>query len=360
MIKTIHYYIWLCMMSLFVLVGCDVHELPEESEEQVVPFLLNLDFDTEMPLYKEITYSRNGSKGVLAPYDIRYIINVYRTDEVRGESRVADMSYTITNTDLQNLNYSVQLELKEGSYTFRVWADYVDEGSESDKFYNTEDFAEIILADRKNHVGSNEYREAFRGFASATVDARASASENQVTVEMKRPMGKFKFVSTDVEAFYSRVVKELMEKRGLLKENESEADSKAVYDQLLQSIDINDFKVVIRYNAFMPCSFNMFTDKPADSWTGMSFDSRMIAENENEMSLGYDYIFVNGSETTLSISVEIYNTDGELMSSSNPVDVPIVRNKLTVVKGAFLTSKASGGVSINPGYDGDDYNIEIK
>ena len=77
------------------------------------------------------------------------------------------------------------------------------------------------------------------------------------------------------------------------------------------------------------------------------------------MTLGYDYIFVNGSETTLAISVEVYNRDGELMSSTNPINVPIVRSKMTVVKGEFLTSKATGDITINPGYDGEDYNIEI-
>jgi hypothetical protein len=103
----------------------------------------------------------------------------------------------------------------------------------------------------------------------------------------------------------------------------------------------------------------MFTDKPADSWTGMSFISQINVADEDGLSLGYDYIFVNGSETSLSISLEVYNREGELMSSTNPINVPIVRSKLTLVKGAFLTSTASGGVTINPGYDGEDYNIEI-
>ena len=145
----------------------------------------------------------------------------------------------------------------------------------------------------------------------------------------------------------------------MLMSADAESDTKAAYEQLLQSIDLGEFYVVFRYNAFMPCSFNMFTDKPADSWTGMSFTSRMYTENEMEMTLGYDYIFVNGTETTLAISVEVYNRDGELMSSTNPINVPIVRSKMTVVKGEFLTSKATGGITINPGYDGDDYNIEI-
>jgi hypothetical protein len=103
----------------------------------------------------------------------------------------------------------------------------------------------------------------------------------------------------------------------------------------------------------------MFTDKPADAWTGIAYTSTMRVEGDKAVLLGYDYIFVNGSETTLSISVEVYDKDGELMSSSNPVLVPIVRNKLTVVKGSFLTTLASGGVAINPSFAGDDYNVQI-
>ncbi len=364
--KTLRY-ISLCVMLLLAFAGCDVHEFPEERYDRV-PFLLHLDFNTDMPLHKEVVYTRSGeteTKGTAEHHDVRYIVNAYRTDNTRGENRVADTTFVFTKSDISDLNYTAHLQLPEGTYDFKVWADYVDVGSYEDKYYDTQDFAEIILADRENHSGSNDYRDAFRGCATATVTNPAyytgsvvGTIDNQATAEMKRPMGKFKFVSTDVEVFLSRVA-QMMKERGMLLSVDAESDTKAAYEQLLQSIDLGEFYVVFRYNAFMPCSFNMFTDKPADSWTGMSFISRMYTENEMEMTLGYDYIFVNGTETTLAISVEVYNRDGELMSSTNPINVPIVRSKMTVVKGEFLTSKATGGITINPGYDGDDYNIEI-
>ena len=341
------HYISLFVMSLIAFAGCDLHEFPEERPDRV-PFLLHLDFSTEMPMHKEVIYTRCGdtmTKGVYERHDIRYVINVYRTDNVRGENRVADTTFVFTKSDVTDLNYTASLQLPEGTYDFKVWADYIDSGSRDDKYYDTRDFSEIILADRESHSGSNDYRDAFRGYAAATVTnpayykgAAVDAIDNQATAEMKRPMGKFKFVSTDVKVFMDRV---------------------AQYGKSMQSIDSGEFYVVFKYNVFMPCSFNMFTDKPADSWTGMSFTGRMFTESETEMNLGYDYIFVNGTETTLAISVEVYNSDGEQMSSTNPINVPVVRSKLTVVKGEFLTSKATGGVTISPGYDGDDYNIEI-
>lgn len=358
------------MLSLFAFAGCDVHEFPEERNEKV-PFLLHLDFNQELPLYKEVLYTRGGSaqtKSAVEKHDIRYTINVYRTDNTRADNRQADTTYIFTKSDLEELNYTARLDLVEGEYDFKVWADYVNAGSTEDKYYDTSNFSEIILIDRENHSGSNDYRDAFRGYASATVTNPiyytgeiVNTIDNQATAEMKRPMGKFKFVSTDTEVFLSRVT-QMMREQGLLPSVSAIPGTKEYYEQMLQSVNLGDFYIVFKYN-FMPCSFNMFTDKPADAWPGMSFISRMtpetISEAGTEMNLGYDYIFVNGSGTTLSISLDVYNKDGVLMSSSNPVDVPIVRSKMTLVKGEFLTSKATGGVTINPGYDGNDYNREI-
>ena len=391
------------LLSISLFPACSVHQWPSDTPERM-PFLLHINFNTDLPLYQEIEASRaNGTKAPTDGHDMRYIINAYRTDKERSESRVADTTFVFTNTDLSNLDFTAPLELYEGTYTFRVWADYVDPSSKKDKYYDTEDFAEIILASKNNHPGSNDYRDAFRGYVTASVispnhytSSMANQIDNQATVEMVRPMGKYKFISTDVDRFILHVAQMMAAKGELANEdldyvadlvkeisaqqsgsstkgdNDSgqnsdgknngdgpNASDKDIWEQLLSRIDITQFKILFRYNVFMPCSFNMFTDKPADSWMGMTYTSTMKIEADKEVSLGFDYIFVNGTETTLSISVEVYDKDGELLSSSNPVMVPIVRSKLTVIKGAFLTTKASGGVTINPSFDGDDYNVEI-
>lgn len=354
-------------ISLFSMVACDVHEFPQETNVQV-PFLLHLDFTTELPLYKEIIHTRvdnSETKGFISNHNIRYTIKVYRNDLARNNSREADTTFVFTKSDVSDLNFTAPLQLPEGSYDFQIWADYVDVNSNADKYYDTSDFAEIILSDKLNHPGSNDCREAFRGYASATVLNPAyytgdmvSSIDNEARAEMKRPMGKFKFVSTDVDVFLARMV-QMMKEKGMLKDFEYDPDNSASSESVSKSIALSDFTVLFRYKLFMPCSFNMFTDKPAYAWKGMSFKSKMFTDDYKEMTLGFDYIFVNGSETTLSISVEVYSADGELMSSTNPIDVPIVRNKLTIVKGDFLTSKASEGITISPEFDGE-HNIEIK
>lgn len=360
--NTVYHILW-TLISLLSLVGC-VHEIPEEGLGNPVPFSLHLEFDTELPLYKEIYYSRNGQEGKQVPsYDIRYLVNAYRSTDLRSdESRKPDTTFVFTHQNIHQLDRTLPLELREGTYTFKVWVDYVDKGSETDLYYDTSDFSEIILAEKEDHPGSNDYRDAFKGSVTAVVrnpalytGAILNTIDNQAKVEMRRPMGKFKFITTDLEQFLTRVAK-MLEEEGAI----DKVDSKATYEQLLDLVELDDYEIRFRYNLFMPCSFNMFTDKPAGSWMGMSFKSLMHNENNKEITLGFDYIFVNGSETTLSITVEVYDKEGKQLSVSNPVNVPIVRSKLTVVKGDFLTSEASGGVSINPSFDSDDYNVEIQ
>lgn len=342
---------------LLLLTSCGVHEWPEEEWYADASVVLHLDFTTEMPLYTEIDYARNGEvHGSIGSHDIRYIVNVYRTDNKRAESRLPDTTVVVTKSSIFGLNHSIPLTLQDGTYSFRIWTDYVDVGTTTDKYYKTDDFSEIILMDRYNHSGSNDYRDAFKGSEKEVVVSGGTAQE--VVIGMKRPLGKFKFVSTDVTGFLNRVI-QLMQDRGFIMSDNMEPFSKDFYEQFLQSINLNDYEVLIRYDAYMPCSFNMFTDKPADSWTGMSFKSRMYPEGDMEMVMGYDYIFVNGAETTLAVSLEVYDRDGEKMSSTNSIMVPIVRSKLSVVRGEFLTAERAGGVTVNPGYDGDDYNVAI-
>lgn len=380
-------YIWHALILLLVVVGCDVHEFPEERYENV-PFKLHLNFTTEMTLYKEIGYTRgenmdDGSSAAFS-HDIRYIVKAFRELDSRNENRVADTTFVFTKADILDLNYTAQLYLPEGDYTFRVWADYVEHGTMSDKYYDTRNFEEIILPDPYNHVASTDFRDAFRGDVTASVintlyytpDA-AQGITNEATVEMSRPMGKYQFISTDLDAFITRVIDMMKEReaaqQGSKLSQERPGDmaagkSMAAFGPVLgesseltetQNINIRDFNVVMCYNGYMPCSYNMFTRKPAFAWNGITYKSKMRLLENNEVELGFDYIFVNGNETTVSVWVEVYDKDGVLMSKSKPEDVQIVRSKLTVVRGEFLSSKASGGVSIDPGYEGDDYNIKV-
>lgn len=346
--------------------GCSVHEFPREEGASRHPFLLHLDINSfrEMDFYQTIDYRTRtdddaaDSKATpitLTDFDLRYTINVYRSD-TRQFTRDADTTIVLTKTPVgDDYNMDVSLMLENSEYKFIAWADFVPRGTSADYFYTTSDFAEIILASRDPHRANTDFRDGFRGEQDATIDftgAMPDGYAQEATMAMHRPMAKFKFVSTDLDDFITRVIQIKMQQQGL-----SATDVRNDHD-MRADIDLSDYKIVFRYTGFMPCSLNMYTNKPADAWTGISFESQIAKLSETEAELGFDYVFVNGSESKVSVAVEVQDETGNVMARINPIDVPLVRNKLTVVRGAFLTATASGGASIDPGFDGD-YNIII-
>ena len=87
----------------------------------------------------------------------------------------------------------------------------------------------------------------------------------------------------------------------------------------------------------MPHAYSMYTDKPVDSSTGVMFESTLRKLSESEASMGFDYVFVNGKKSAVT----------------EPIEVPLKRSHHTTLTGMFLMSEASGGVTINPDFDGD-------
>ena len=202
------------------------------------------------------------------------------------------------------------------------------QGSVEDLYYNTSRFEYIALAEG-DHSGSNDRRDAFVG----TLVQEVTDEYAEAEVQMSRPMAKFNFISTDLQDFLGRVMENPVKSSG--------------------NASLGDYKVVFRYNGFMPSAYNQHTAKPTDSTTGVSFESTMTQLDDTEVEMGFDYVFTNGSESVVSVSVEVYDVDGTMLSRSKAFDVPLVRSKLTTVKARFLTSDAAGGVVVDPGYNGD-------
>ena len=109
----------------------------------------------------------------------------------------------------------------------------------------------------------------------------------------------------------------------------------------------------------MPSAFNMFTDKPADAWTGQSFEGKLTPISATEVELGFDYVFVNGKNTSVSVAVEIYDKEGNLIGNSPVIEVPLLRSQQTLVRGKFLTTQTGGSLGIDTEFDGA-YDIQIR
>lgn len=337
--------IFTLLAALSLLTGCDVHEFPELPEQPgKVALHLKLHYETDMPQWEyPITEARTviQSKSVQTSGEMRYIIRLYPLTKSSSLEALQEFIFTRDITDGYDAEFT--LDVPAGDYTIMVWSDLTENTGDNYRFYNAGDFSHIVL---QNNEGNNDYRDAFRSTHELTLstDLMGNAHET-VEIDMVRPLAKFEFVATDVEAFIDNEVKAALSRGESISE-----------DAPSRGINIEDYKVVFHYVGFMPNTFNMFTDKPSDSVTGVSFPGRILRLDDSEASLGFDYVFVNGVESAVSVQVGIYDNNGNLLSMTNPITVPLRRSKHTLLKGSFMMQDASGGVSIDPSYDGD-HNI---
>ena len=157
------------LLPVSLLVACDVHEFPIPVEPEKRQVVLNLSFDTDMPVHQVVDVRTRAS---IDPqdYDMRYTVCIYRADADGTFGRVEDVRTVVAKDDVTDPDNSIGIELEDGDYRFIAWADYVDAGTLDHKFFNTDDFAEIALL-TDSYSGGTEFRDAFHGTADATVSA---------------------------------------------------------------------------------------------------------------------------------------------------------------------------------------------
>lgn len=334
----------LLMLAVVVAAGslapsCDVHEFPEQHNTQR-NIILHLDFQTDLPEGQTVEYTTRTPAS--DNYDTRYQVRVYKVGDDGSTTQQACATIVETRNDVSDLDLNIRLTLEEGNYRFLVWTDFVAAGTTDDLYYDTDDFGEITV-NTVPYTGNTAFRDAFRGDCTATV---APVGTNDITVDMVRPLARYEFVTTDYDTFITRVLQAIQSRN-----TTDTVETKA--------IDLDDYRIVFRYTGYMPSAFNMFTDKPIDSSTGITFDGRISQLSDTEALLGLDYVFVNGKEASVQTDMQVYNAANEIIAATEPIDIPLERSKCTIVRGPFLTTTAAGSVGIDPGFDGD-WNIEIK
>lgn len=351
--RRIAQHILVCATLCLSLLSCNVHQWPEAPIPKV-DAKLTLTFDTELPLLAVIDRMNTSSASIdPADYDVRYRINAYPIAENGTVStKVAD-SWIFKRAEINVLDLHADIQIAPGKYRLHAWVDYVDNDSEEDKFYSTDEFTAIRLLGNE-HFGNNDFRDAFIGSTDIEVIPQFELDMPPVEahIHLGRPLAKFNFVSTDLEEFISRVLE--------ARAKEAAANGVVIPDEDLipSSVDLSEFRIVIRYAGFMPCEFNAFSNAPVDSRTNVMFDSKITPISGTEAMLGFDYVFVNGQRSTILISLSVYDKNNTLRSAVQNIEVPVERSKLTTIRGHFMTESAQGGVNLRTEFDGD-MNIYI-
>lgn len=343
----------LAACALLCITSCAVHEWPEPTPADVI---VNLDFDTQLPQYKVLNEEGTRASHDGRDYDIRYTIAAYRLLQDGSYAEEPFLLKVFSKDEIEELNASFRFSIDEGSYRFYVWTDFVLAGTQSDYFYNTTNFRRISL--QGAHEGNNDFRDAFSGSADLKVIRLGSReTPSTVTVQMRRPLAKFEFITTDLQEFITKTIEAMIRKEeaeAAAKAGETKSDG----DTKTPAVDLEKYTVVFFYSGYMPNAYNMMEGKPCDSATGVKFSSAISAIDNHDARLGFDYVFVNGEESSVMVTVALYDEEGTQLSISRQIEVPIKRSMLTTVRGSFLMQNTGGGVAIDPGFE-DEFNIYI-
>lgn len=321
------------MLLIATLSGC-VHDYPtmtEDGEEGVDPTLVEvntevtLDFEL-VPLELATETARSGSTKAAPDYRRRFIV------EARHDGKTEARQVTVLNEaepGNDKLALPVNLKLHAVEYTLVVWTDYVSAGTDADLYYNTENIENIACTEP--YTGSTNLRDCLYG--TAALDLRPYRDEwnakVQVQIEMVRPLAKYEIIATDVKDFLRKIKK--------------------------QREEGETYTITFSYGFYFPTAFNAVTGKPADSQAGVQFTTPLgvPTDGTEECTLGTDYVFVNGTESFVKLTMEIRDSGGTVISRTTGLEVPYRRGHLTTVRARFLTNEMSGGVDIDDEFEGD-------
>ncbi len=258
-------------------------------------------------------------------YDVRYILEVYNLDgSLKGELA----KERIVNTEDEAMETSFTLRLIPGrGYRFVVWADLVEEGTKTDLHYVTTDLKDIQL---KNALWklSDETRDAYTGIW----DEGTFSSTSNIRIELKRPLGKLRVVTTDIKDMFNVLPEE----------------------------------VTVEYTSGIYANFNAFTSQVVSGSKAQVVNSKTIKISENKytnewnadkvkenLTLFTDYYFAANEQEPISFTLDVKDNNGMAIPQvvfSTPI--PIQRNYLTTVMGPVLTDANSITVVVKDAFDG--------
>lgn len=235
----------------------------------------------------------------------RCILEIYQDGSLLDEGRKV--------VQINENKATFQAKLTNGEdYQLVLWADYSLDSS-TDTYYDTDspDGLKNISRITDTYVGNNDQLDAF--FASETF----TASENSVSVTLKRPFAQLNIYASDMDA--------------------------------LLNDEVKPATVSVTFNSVYT-SFNA-AEGIAGNEVSLSYANPVAIIGENAQ-MSYDYLFAPDTESTLNdFTMHFYNAAGVELPSYAFTNIPIQRNYRTHVTGNLQTVDASLSVVIQPDFE---------
>ena len=299
-----------------------VHEYPEDGGG-VDP----TNIETTLTLYTVPELSR--AIAYSPGEDCRYVyfkVEIYKND-FSGEL-VKTERIGVRKADDGSASVELKLPLHAGKYKVLAWATGTQSPDNPGTGFNTDDMAAITFPGQ--YKGSSEDKECYEARFDLNLADQGWYGKAEHKQEMRSPMGGVEVISTDADLFLIQMA--------------SRAGSE----------DWDDYEMRWSYGLYFPVGYNAYSGVPNQADTNVGFISPISAITATDASLGFDYIFVNGEKSQVSLTLEVIDkATGKTINTYSGIQVPLRRGQMTIIRGKYLTTSHNSGIGINPDFDGD-------
>lgn len=252
-----------------------------------------------------------------------FVVEIYEDDfsgklVVRREIGVNKSSDGSASAELKEL-------LPEGHYKVVAWAVSVGDVNGTDCLFYLTDLAKIEY--REPYVGCSDKKECYEAQFDMDLSADGESLPVEFSKEMTCPMASVEIIASDLEEFYRQVGGD--------------------------AATLGEYRVRWNYGLYFPVGYNALTRLPNKAEKQISFETGIGARSGTEASMGFDYIFVNGQASQVSVTLALYDKSGKLLNVYSDITVKLERGKTTVIRGEYLTNRKDSGATIDPDFDGE-------
>ncbi len=250
-------------------------------------------------------------------YDLRYILEVYDT---AGNTFVYRDVQTVA-TNVKTVSFPVRL-IPEREYNFVVWADFVTNDSENDRYYTTTNGLDEVSIIPSMWVQMDEARDAYTGHETVT----GYNSGKSINITLTRPFGKLRVITTDIDALNELSGKPMPESIEVTYSNKVYTAFNALIQKPIPESESSKSYAYVLNNVY------------GEDWT-----------TENR-TLFTDYIFGTASGS-IQFTMDVKMTNDNVVSNNFNTEIPVKRNYLTTITGDILTDGNNIKVDVSDDFE---------
>lgn len=255
-------------------------------------------------------------------YSLRCVAELYKA----GTDQIV-LHKAVTPELQEDGTYKVDLQLSEGDYDLRLWADYaLTDAPLADAFYHTESLKAVNIF-TEPYTGDTDDKDAAYGNENGITLPKAGAT---ITLPLQRPLAKSQIIANDVETY--KILMEL------------EPDKYPPLEELT---------VTVKYEGYFPSEFNAMKNIVTDATMGIAFSTMLshIDLGETELPLVSDWIMAS-KESSVTVTLTVSDRNGNKVSSVSGITIAYKQGCLTTITGKFLTAGVNvGGINIDSDWD---------